>query len=169
VSTIPGRKPTHLSPVAVTVRYAPTMSTSAAMRLEHDVSGAGLQSVTASGSVYMGMHTVGASLSRRRIYPTTPADTFLSGSTTLAFLQNRVRGSYNMNWDVGRNTLVSQLLSAAYFAQCCGFGVEFQNYNYPQISSSYPIPADRRINFSFTLAGLGTFSNFFGAFGGTQR
>ena len=28
------------------------------------------------------------------------------------------------------------------------------------------ISADRRINFAFVLAGLGTFSNFFGAFGG---
>jgi hypothetical protein len=46
--------------------------------------------------------------------------------------------------------------------------VEFQNYNYAQVSSSFPIPADRRFNFSFTLAGLGTFSNFFGAFGGGQ-
>ena len=44
-----------------------------------------------------------------------------------------------------------------------GLQFEFQNYNYP---STYAIPADRRFNFGFVLAGLGTFSNFFGAFGG---
>jgi len=28
------------------------------------------------------------------------------------------------------------------------------------------MPRDRRFNMSFTLAGVGSFSNFFGAFGG---
>jgi hypothetical protein len=40
------------------------------------------------------------------------------------------------------------------------------------ISSSYPVPSDRRFNISFTLAGVGSFSNFFGALtgtGGSQR
>jgi hypothetical protein len=83
-------------------------------------------------------------------------------------VEGRVRGSYNMTWDIARSTLLNQMVSATYFAQCCGFGVEYQNYNYGQISS-IPIGSDRRINFSFTLAGLGTFSNFFGAFGGNTR
>jgi hypothetical protein len=52
-------------------------------------------------------------------------------------------------------------------AQCCGFEVEVQNYNYPA-TTGFPIPADRRFNVSFVLAGLGTFSNFFGAFGGQR-
>jgi hypothetical protein len=52
-------------------------------------------------------------------------------------------------------------------AQCCGFEVDVQNYNYTQSSAS-PVSRDRRINFSFVLAGLGTFSNFFGAFGGQR-
>jgi hypothetical protein len=121
--------------------------------------------------VYLGAHSAGASVSRRRISQTSPAETVLSGSSSVSFLENRIRASYNMTWDIGRRTLMNQMVNATYFAQCCGFGVEFQNYNYPQISSSYPISSDRRLNFSFTLAGLGTFSNFFGAFGGgnTQR
>jgi hypothetical protein len=53
-------------------------------------------------------------------------------------------------------------------AQCCGLQVDFQKFSYPS-SSGFPIPADRRINFSFVLAGLGTFSNFFGAFGNSVR
>jgi LPS-assembly protein len=169
VSTTIGRTPVDLSPVALTVRYSPTLATSAAMRLEHDVSGGGMQSVTASGNVYLGAHSVGANLSRRRINENSEGDTFLGGNGSVGFLNSRVRGTYNFYWDIGRNTLVSQMVSAIYYAQCCGFGVEFQNYNYGQISSSFPIPSDRRINFSFTLAGLGTFSNFFGAFGGNTR
>jgi hypothetical protein len=169
-SAIQGRTPVDLSPVALTVRYSPTLSTSATMRLEHDVSGGGLQSLTASGNVNAGPHSASVNLSRRRIVETSPAELFLGGSGSVAFHDGRVRGTYSMNWDISRSTVVSQTVTGTYFAQCCGFGVEFQNYNYPQISSSFPIPADRRVNFTFTLAGLGTFSNFFGAFGtGTQR
>ena len=168
-SSLQGRSLVDLSPVALTVRYSPTPGTSAALRMEHDVSGGGVQSLSASGNVQLGRHSAGASLSRRRIVATQPAETFLGGTGIVSFLQGRLGGRYAMNWDIARSYMVSQTLSASYFAQCCGFAVEFQNYNYPQLSSSFPIPADRRMNFSFTLAGLGTFSNFFGAFGGTTR
>jgi hypothetical protein len=43
-----------------------------------------------------------------------------------------------------------------------------QDYHFPA-NSGYPVAADRRFNFGFVLAGLGTFSNFFGAFGGIGR
>ena len=62
--------------------------------------------------------------------------------------------------------IVSQTGMLSYMAQCCGVQVEFQKFNFP---NGYRIPNDRRVNFSFVLAGLGTFSNFFGAFGGTAR
>jgi LPS-assembly protein len=170
VSSTPGRPLVDLSPVAVTVRYSPTLASSATMRLEHDVSGSGLQSLTASGNLYFGTHSATVSLNRRRIFETSAPEVSLSGGGNVSFLDGRVRGSYSMYWDIERQQVVNQAVNATYFAQCCGFGLEFQNYNYGQLSSSIPIPADRRFNFSFTLAGLGTFSNFFGAFGGgTER
>ena len=52
-------------------------------------------------------------------------------------------------------------------AQCCGVQVEYQQFNFPD-TAGFPLSSDRRINFGFVLAGLGTFSNFFGAFGGGQ-
>ena len=55
-----------------------------------------------------------------------------------------------------------------YLAQCCGIQAEFQKFNFPQSRSDFPIPSDRRFNLSFTLAGIGTFSDFFGAFGGSR-
>ena len=42
---------------------------------------------------------------------------------------------------------------------------EFQSFNYSE-QPELPVPKDRRFNMSFTLAGVGSFSNFFGAFGG---
>ena len=42
--------------------------------------------------------------------------------------------------------------------------MEFQSYNFA--GSGLGVPKDRRFNISFTLAGIGSFSNFLGAFGG---
>jgi LPS-assembly protein len=165
-SSSPDRRQVDLSPVALTVRYSPALSTTASMRMEHDVSGGGLQSLSASGNLNVGRQSLTASLSRRRFDRTRDPETFLSTGAMTSVLQGRLTGTYSLNWDITRSYIQSQAASAAYFAQCCGFGVEFQNYNYGQLSSSIPFPNDRRINFSFTLAGLGTFSNFFGAFGG---
>jgi hypothetical protein len=55
----------------------------------------------------------------------------------------------------------------SYLAQCCGLTMEFQKWNYASVGSNLAIPTDMRFNFGFILAGLGTFSNFFGAFGGS--
>ena len=46
-----------------------------------------------------------------------------------------------------------------------GLQAEVQKFTY-YVGSGSPIPSDMRFNFSFVLAGLGSFSNFFGAFGG---
>jgi hypothetical protein len=58
-----------------------------------------------------------------------------------------------------------------YNAQCCGFGIEYQAYNFAGLRGvRLPFSYDRRVNVSFTLAGLGTFSNVLGAFGvGAER
>ena len=53
---------------------------------------------------------------------------------------------------------------ASYMAQCCGVQADFQTVNYPD-NPAFPLRFDRRFNFSVVLAGLGTFSNFFGVFG----
>lgn len=167
-SSVPGRR-ADLSPVALTVRYSPTLATSLSGRSEYDVSdGGGLLSLSTTGSATLGQHSFSASLSRRRLSKLSPAETYLGASSQVRFLEGRMSTRYSLSWDISRGTVVSQSVNTTYYAQCCGFGLEFQNYNYPQVSSSFPIPADRRINFSFTLAGLGTFSNFFGAFGGPR-
>ena len=60
--------------------------------------------------------------------------------------------------------MIQQRWTGFYNAQCCGLMVEYQDYNLP--SALFVGPKDRRFNLSFTLAGIGSFSNFFGAFGG---
>ena len=62
-----------------------------------------------------------------------------------------------------QDNFLQQRYFAYYNAQCCGFLVEYQDV---QLRRAAQVPQDRRFNVSFTLAGIGTFSNFLGAFGG---
>jgi LPS-assembly protein len=155
----------ELSPVALTMRVSPSAAVDANARVEYDVSGNGLQVVTTGTSLNTARGSGSITFSRQRLVPTSPANTFLSGSATANFLQNRFKGTYALSWDIARNYIVSQSLMTTYMAQCCGVQLEFQRYNIP-VSSNIQISSDQRFNFSFVLAGLGTFSNFFGAFGG---
>jgi hypothetical protein len=59
-----------------------------------------------------------------------------------------------------------------YNAQCCGFAIEYQQFDLSGFNTTAPVQKDQRWNFSITLAGIGSFSNFFGAMSGgtgTQR
>jgi len=71
-----------------------------------------------------------------------------------------------MNWDISRHLILQQRWVGFYNAQCCGVMAEYQEFAFGLGSV---IPKDRRFNLSFTLAGIGSFSNFFGAFGGGVR
>lgn len=175
VSASGRRNAVDLSPVAVIARFSPSRSTDASARLEYDVSGNGLQIFTTTTSMQLippapsgepGRPSMSAnvSYSRYRYTPREQPNSSLSLSTTSRWLQGRVGGSYALSWDISRGYIQNQSVMASYMAQCCGLQADYQTYNYP-VSSGFPIPSDRRINFSFVLAGLGTFSNFFGAFG----
>jgi hypothetical protein len=158
-----GNRLLQLSPVALNVRVSPTTSLDATGRLEYDVSGRGLQIVTGGGNLNVGSASANLNYSRSRRDGT--SDNYLSASTTLRMLQGRATGTYGLSWDISRGYVVSQNIVASYMAQCCGLQVEYQTYNVPA-SAGIPVNSDRRFNFGFVLAGLGTFSNFFGAFGG---
>jgi hypothetical protein len=90
----------------------------------------------------------------------------MTWSSSLNLLEGRARGAYALTWDIGRSGILNQNVGVTYMAQCCGIQVEFQKFKFPQSVSNFTVASDRRFNVSFVLAGLGTFSNFFGAFGG---
>src|SRR6185369_5238924 len=106
---------------------------------------------------------------RSRLTPAVEPSTFLTGSTALRMREGRMTTNYALSWDIARGYVVSQAINTAYMAQCCGVQVEFQKYNYAPNTSvtAFGLPSDLRFNISLVLAGLGSISNFFGAFGGT--
>jgi hypothetical protein len=161
-------KPTDLSPLALTTRYAPTALIDTNGRIEYDVTrGRGLQIVSLGGNVNGAAMSAGANFSHNRLNPLNHS-TFVQGTTSMRWLDGRATGTYNISWDIGRSYIVSQGAMLSYLAQCCGLTMEFQKYNYASLGVNIANPSDVRFNFGFILAGLGTFSNFFGAFGGTR-
>ena len=157
-------KPVDLSPIAVTGRVAPTTALDVNGRMEYDVTGNGLQVVTAGSTIYTGPASISLNYSRQKFTPTAPVSSYLSTYSAWRLKQGRMSAFYGLNWDIDAGYIYSQTLGATYLAQCCGLQADYQVVNFPITVG--PISRDRRINFSFILAGLGTFSNFFGLFGG---
>jgi LPS-assembly protein len=158
-------RPLDLSPIAVVARVMPSPAFDASARLEYDVAaGRGLQALTAGAGLTRAAGSTHLTYSRRQIAWFLPADDFVSSTTAVRLLQGRVGGTYALHWDLGRGYVVSQRAGGTYLAQCCGIEVEYQTFNFPP-TLGLALSADRRVNASVVLAGLGTFSNFLGAFG----
>ncbi len=165
-----GLPPSHYSPVRLTVRATPTDQINGSLKLEYDQRQAGLQSLAADAQVAVSrwLRLTGGYSERlvSALASVPQRDRFVSGTATLKSDDNRVGSSYSFNYDVGRSTMLTSRIMAYYNAQCCGFAVEYQTYSFGQTGVLSGLGSDRRFNFTFTLAGLGTFSNFFGALGG---
>jgi hypothetical protein len=167
-STYGTRRPVDLSPIALTTRVAPTAAIDTNMRLEYDVSeGRGLRTVSFGGNVNGAAMSAGANYSHSRLDPTNHTN-FIQATTSMRWLDGRATGTYNIGWDIARSYIVNQNVMMSYLAQCCGLTLEFQKFNYAQTGTNIAVPSDTRFNFGFILAGLGTFSNFFGALGGQR-
>jgi LPS-assembly protein len=167
--------PSHFSPVALQVHVSPTTATDATLRAEYDPRAHALRSLTANGGLAEGWVVENAGWSISKLIPTDPAGVITTSSHTLfsttVFQKpgNAWSGSYAFNYDVKLKDFVNQRIIAHYNSQCCGIAVEYQKFNYgPARASAIGVPRDHRFNLSFTLAGIGTFSDLFGAFGGQQ-
>jgi lipopolysaccharide assembly outer membrane protein LptD (OstA) len=159
-----GREASNYSPVSLNVRSQLSTQVGATYRMEYDASESKVLSMSTGGDYGSPSRQVSLAWSRSlsSFYPTNT----LNGRTNLTFMGGRVGATYSMYWDIERDRLVQQRMVAFFNAQCCGVVLQYQEFSYGTFSST-PFPKDRRFNLGFTLAGLGTFSNFFGNFGGS--
>jgi len=170
------RAPSNFSPVALMVRAAPTDRIQADFRTEWDPDAHALTTMSANGTFASGDWLSGsAGWSERKYVQNLPgvndpnrSDQYVNGVVNVRRLRNRVGGTYAFNYDIERSRFLNQRWLAYYNAQCCGVGIEYQTFNLQGSLVPTAVPQDRRFNISFTLAGIGTFSNLFGAFGGQQ-
>jgi LPS-assembly protein len=171
-----GTAPTHYSPVSLLFRGAPTDRFQAEFRTEWDPTAHALRTLAANGSFSSSSWLqTSAGWSQRRFIPSLPgfdseagATNYVNASTNLHSRGGRVGGSYTFNYDLARDTFLQQRYTAYLNSQCCGIAIEYQTFNYGGSLAAYGLQQDKRFNLSFTLAGIGTFSNLFGAFGGQQ-
>ncbi len=165
-----GRPASPFSPISLSARAIPTRPMAVDFRLEYDprteatykVIGYGLNGVFRTNMVETSAgwskQNYGASSAGR-------SNNYLQQSTQLRFGGGRYGGTVSLNYDIARSTLLNHRYIAFYNAQCCGISFEYLAYNYGS-GTNLLIAQNRRFNMSFTLAGVGSFSNFFGAFGG---
>ena len=165
--------PSNLSPVSLIVRAQPTQNLGGTMRAEYDTQFGALRTIGAEGTVEIGgwLQTRGG-WSQRRFVEGLPGfddprglDHYINLFTSLRNRDNTVGGVYSFNYDILRSRYLQQRVLVYYNAQCCGVAAEYQSFNFEGLGARARVPADRRFNISFTLAGLGTFANLFGAFG----
>ena len=165
-----GAPPSNFSPIALTVRGNPTNAVGASLRLEYNQEAGEFETIQANGTVKLGewLDTTGGWSQRKYLQIVNPLyrppNNFLSSRTNVNLGRSHFGGAYHFDFNLSEKTLVQQRIGFFYNAQCCGVGVEYQAYNYPNISR-FIVPQDRRFNISFTLAGVGSFSNILGAFG----
>jgi LPS-assembly protein len=164
-------KPTKFSAVRMQARVMPTDRIQADFSTEWNPTAHTLTTFTANGGVNMERFQVSAGWTERRFIPDllgynneALANHDINATATIRNPGNHLGGTYTFNYDLRNKNFRQQRYLAYYNAQCCGIMVEYQTYNFGG-STSLILPQDRRFNLSFTLAGIGTFSNFFGAFG----
>ena len=165
-------RPYNFSPVAMLVRANPTRETDVTFRTEYDTQFHALRTLATNGGMRAGWVYATAGWSQTRFVQgynlPENATNALTGSASGRRPGGAVAGTYVFNYDVKTQAFTNQRLIASYNTQCCGLAVEYQRFNYGQAGTVVGVPHDRRFNISFTLAGIGTFSDIFGAFGGQQ-
>ena len=155
------RPPSKFSPIVLNVRSAPTLFSTASMVANYNAEKGDVESLQLTGGI-----------NYPRVNATVGLSNFLSGTsrrnsfdarTNVSLDGGRIGGTYQLNWDITGGRILNQRWAGFYNAQCCGVMMEFQKFTY---GLGTAVPLDQRFNLSFTLAGIGSFSNFFGAFGG---
>jgi LPS-assembly protein len=167
--------PSNFSPIALQLRVTPTTVTDATLRTEYDTHTNSLRTISAGGGVVAGWALVNAGWSVNKSVPVRVDEKprtvshYLNSTTVIRRPSNALGGSYSFNFDMLNKNFVNQSIVAHYNTQCCGIALEFQKFDYGTRSRDVGVRSDRRFNLSFTLAGIGTFSDLFGAFGGQRQ
>ena len=167
-------QPNPYSPVQINVNARPTDATNGQVSLEFDSDHRALRSMSASTFVGSRQLLMRAGWHKRFVIEGLQgfddprfATHYLYADTSLRTRDNHFGGTYAFNLDLLNHRLVQQRVIAYYNAQCCGVSFDYQTRGLP--TSFGGTQTERTFGISFTLAGIGSFSNPFGSFGGGDR
>jgi LPS-assembly protein len=155
------------TPITIGATVRPVDSASAQFDMYIDPKYRAIQTVAASGSLDSQHARVSARWFKRLVIPgsaafgTDQASQSLSTTTTVKTKDNRLSATYDFTLDAKLGSFLQQRIMTSYNSQCCGVAVDFQSASLPLLG----VPANRTFAVSFTLAGIGSFSNPLGSFG----
>jgi lipopolysaccharide assembly outer membrane protein LptD (OstA) len=157
-------------PLSLRVTATPADDVSANFQTEIDPEFRRPRFYTLTGTINRAQAQFSGGWSKRQVIPGLPffeeenATHYLNAGIGLRSKSGRVSGRYEFNWDVRNQALLQQRMLFSYSAQCCGINVDYQTYSFAHLAG-ISTPTDRRFGLSFTLAGIGSFSNPLGSFG----
>jgi LPS-assembly protein len=152
--------PDHNSPIASRIRLRPTPAFAIDVNHEYDVNFDQLRTqgyALRAGTERFGLQ---ATWSRSRRLAENPEDRVLQrdsvrGAGRFVLLKDRLILEGSADYDILRSQLLQTSGKAQWNVQCCGFSVEYIQYN-------YNARVERQWRFSVQLAGVGNIGNFLG-------
>lgn len=168
----------RLTPMAFALRVLPSDRSSVDFTADYDTAFRAVRQFNARTNFRVRDYLdVSGGWSQQRLIPGLPGYSdplsrghSLNAATTLRSAANTYGGTYHFSYDIMRRGFLDQRIMAYYNPQCCGVGIDYQTVQLPAFGGAQGRVVDRRFNLSFTLAGIGSFSDFLGAFGvGSNR
>jgi lipopolysaccharide assembly outer membrane protein LptD (OstA) len=164
--------PSPYSDILVQASTTPVSSVSADFRTNIDPRFRKPKSYGANARISSKIAQVTVGWSKQQVIPGLPgfedekfAPHFLNTSTTLRRANGRVGGTFGLNYDFQHGTLLNQRIVAFYNSQCCGITIDYQKNDLSYLGLP-DLTTNHKFGFSFSLAGIGSFANPFGSFGG---
>ena len=162
----------NFSSVQATVVATPVSSVSAQFRTDIDAKFRRPRTFSASGSINSRIAQVSAGWSKQQIILGLPgfedpkyAPHFLNTSATFRKANGHFGGTYAFNFDVQHRSWLQQRIVGFYNSQCCGITLDYQTTNVAHLGRP-ELTKNHKFSFSFSLAGIGSFANPLGSFGG---
>jgi hypothetical protein len=158
------------TPLTLSVITSPDDGLRGDFRMELDPQFKRPREYRASGMFTRGLSQVTAGWSKRAVIPELPgfgeanATHFLNAAAALSDRDRRIGGRYEMYYNLKLSQFAEDRILVYYNTQCCGIAVDYRNTRAGQ-GSVFALPGNRTLNLIFTLAGIGSFANPFGAFG----
>jgi hypothetical protein len=163
--------PGNFTPVNIRANLTPTDTFNARFQVDIDAYVLRPRTYSAATQFFTQRTNLGIGWSKRQYLPDVPSfntpessQHFLNWTVATGTPGGRVHGSYLANLDLKQMSMLQQRIVLSLNAQCCGVTLDYQILQQAQLGG-FTVPADRRFGISFSLAGLGSFSNPFGSFG----
>jgi len=161
----------NFSALRLEANFKPVDSTTATFRMDVHPRYRQVQSLSARAMIDGSLARISADWYRQLVIPQLSgysadfASQSLNANVNLRTRRNHVGGTYTVNYDLKKGEFVNQRVSGYYNTQCCGLNFDYQKRATPLLSDR-GIPQNQSFSVSFSLAGVGSFSNPMGSFGG---